>query len=83
MRFLPLLLLLSACAAAEPVYKPVAVDMPVLVACQAKMPAMPQDLMSALPKTATLTEFTRACAEQALIDKSALLEFQSALQSCE
>jgi hypothetical protein len=78
-----LVLLLTSCASQpETVFAPVAVDMPVPLACHAPDIAPPQDVMSALPANATLTAFTKACAEQTLLDRGTIAQLQAAVKAC-
>jgi hypothetical protein len=79
-----LLLLLAACAGAAeaPVYAPIAVDMPVPMSCKMPDIKIPDDALAALPRDATLTQFTKTCAEQTLLDKAALSEMAAALKAC-
>ncbi len=82
LRFLILLVLASCTAQQAPVFTPVAVDMPVPVMCRAPVISPPPDLMATVPIGASLTQFTKACVEQSLIDRSAIAQFQAALTAC-
>jgi hypothetical protein len=84
MKFLfAILLLLTACAAQpKSVLTPVTVDMPVSVFCAKTNIAMPTDKISPLSNKASLTEFTKACAEQTLLDRAYIMQLQAVLDSC-
>jgi len=76
-------LLLTSCASQpETVFTPVAVDMPVPVTCHAPNIGPLPDMMTALPRNATLTEFTKACAEQNYLDRGYIAQLQAALKGC-
>lgn len=74
---------LTSCASQpQSIVTPMAVDMPVPVLCQAPQLAPVPDKMSALPKTTSLTAFTKACAEQLLLDRAYTAQLQAALKAC-
>ncbi len=78
------LILLAACASQppSPVFAPVTVDVPLPVMCRMPPIDARREFMKNLPPDATLTQFTKACAEQTLFDKAALDQFEAALKSC-
>jgi hypothetical protein len=78
-----LCLFTAACApAAPPVFAPVAVDMPVPTPCNAPPVAPPPDVMAGLKREATLTDFTKACAQQVLLDRAVIAQFMAVQQAC-
>jgi hypothetical protein len=80
LRPLILLFLLTACSEAQQIFTPVTVEVPVPVACDVPMPKPPPDLMTALPKIASLTDGMKACLQQTFLDRAWQVEVMQAFR---
>lgn len=81
--YLSFCLAAAGCASrTETVFTPVAVDAPVLLTCSAPQIEAPPDKMKNLSTAASLTEFTKICVEQTLLDRAALAQYRAALDAC-
>ena len=80
---LALFLPLTACAAPQPVFKPVTVDMPIAVPCKTVMPPAPASPLQNLTPQAPLFDKTRAALVEIDARKNYEAQLRAALQSCQ
>ncbi len=83
MKFVPMLLLLAACAPQQPIFKPVAVDMPVEMPCHVVMPATPDFPLSDIKPDSSIADKTRAALLELDTRKIYETELESQLAACQ